>query len=132
MSGRSPILQGVGVMLVLLAVVGILAAAHYPGDADGCASRCDPQRPTIAGRHGQRQPRPFDHEALAVQRHYLDLDLQSELDRLEQLRSQHLAASTLLRRLSSTRRDSRQMTGSGQCLGQLRRDGRPAESSALG
>jgi hypothetical protein len=34
---------------------------------------------------------PFDQEALAVQRHDLDLDLEAELDRLEQLRGQHLA-----------------------------------------
>ena len=34
---------------------------------------------------------PFDQEALAVERHYLDLDLNQELDRLEQLRRQHLA-----------------------------------------
>jgi hypothetical protein len=43
-------------VLVLLAVVGILAAVHYPGDPDGCASRCDQQGPTIAGRHGLPQP----------------------------------------------------------------------------
>jgi hypothetical protein len=34
---------------------------------------------------------PFDQEALAIQRRYLDLDLQGELARLEQLRRQHLA-----------------------------------------
>ncbi len=34
---------------------------------------------------------PFDQEAMAEQRRYLDLDLQSELDRLEELRRQHLA-----------------------------------------
>jgi hypothetical protein len=34
---------------------------------------------------------PFDQEALATQRHYLDLDLAGELTRLEQLRGQHLA-----------------------------------------
>jgi DinB superfamily len=34
---------------------------------------------------------PFDQEALATQRHYLDLDLAAELARLEQLRGQHLA-----------------------------------------
>ena len=34
---------------------------------------------------------PFDQEALAVQRHYLDLDLNGELARLEELRRQHLA-----------------------------------------
>jgi hypothetical protein len=34
---------------------------------------------------------PFDQEALAVQRRYLDLDLQEELARLEQLRREHLA-----------------------------------------
>jgi hypothetical protein len=33
---------------------------------------------------------PFDQEALAVQRRYLDLDLQQELARLEQLRGEHL------------------------------------------
>ena len=39
---------------------------------------------------------PFDQEALAVQRHYLDLDLEQELARLEQLRSQHLAVLVAL------------------------------------
>jgi DinB superfamily len=34
---------------------------------------------------------PFDQEALAEERRYLDLDLNQELDRLEQLRRQHLA-----------------------------------------
>jgi hypothetical protein len=34
---------------------------------------------------------PFDQEALAEERHYLALDLNQELDRLEQLRRQHLA-----------------------------------------
>jgi hypothetical protein len=34
---------------------------------------------------------PFDQEALAEQRHYLDLDLEEELARLEELRRQHLA-----------------------------------------
>jgi len=34
---------------------------------------------------------PFDQEALAEERHYLDLDLEEELARLEQRRSQHLA-----------------------------------------
>ena len=34
---------------------------------------------------------PFDQEALAEERHYLDLDLNQEPDRLEQLRRQHLA-----------------------------------------
>jgi hypothetical protein len=34
---------------------------------------------------------PFDQEALAEQRRYLDFDLQQELARLEQLRRQHLA-----------------------------------------
>jgi DinB superfamily len=33
---------------------------------------------------------PFDQEALAIQRHYLDLDLEVELARLEQLRGEHL------------------------------------------
>ena len=37
------------------------------------------------------QLEPFDQEALAVQRRYLDLDLRQELARLEQLRGQHLA-----------------------------------------
>jgi hypothetical protein len=34
---------------------------------------------------------PFDQEALAEERHDLDLDLEGELARLEQLRRQHLA-----------------------------------------
>jgi DinB superfamily len=34
---------------------------------------------------------PFDQEALAEERHYLDLDLNGELARLEELRRQHLA-----------------------------------------
>jgi DinB superfamily len=34
---------------------------------------------------------PFDQEALAVQRRYLELDLQAELARLDHLRGQHLA-----------------------------------------
>jgi len=34
---------------------------------------------------------PFDQEALAVERRYLDLDLSEELARLEQLRREHLA-----------------------------------------
>ena len=34
---------------------------------------------------------PFDQEALAEQRHYLELDLEEELARLEELRRQHLA-----------------------------------------
>jgi hypothetical protein len=46
--------------------------------------------PADAGR-GQPQLEPFDQEVLAVQRHYLDLDPDAELARLEQLRSQHLA-----------------------------------------
>jgi DinB superfamily len=37
------------------------------------------------------QLEPFDQEALAVQRHYLDRDLQAELVRLEDLRRQHIA-----------------------------------------
>ena len=37
------------------------------------------------------QLEPFDQEALAVERRYLDLDLQEELVRLERLRGQHLA-----------------------------------------
>jgi hypothetical protein len=36
------------------------------------------------------QLEPFDQEALAIQRHYLELDLEAELARLEQLRNQHL------------------------------------------
>ena len=34
---------------------------------------------------------PFDQEALAEERRYLDLDLEGELARLEQLRADHLA-----------------------------------------
>jgi hypothetical protein len=34
---------------------------------------------------------PFDQEALVIQRHYLDVDLEQELARLEQLRGEHLA-----------------------------------------
>jgi DinB superfamily len=34
---------------------------------------------------------PFDQEALAEQRHYLELNLEEELARLEDLRRQHLA-----------------------------------------
>jgi hypothetical protein len=34
---------------------------------------------------------PFDQEALAEERRYLDLDLEGELARLEQLRHEHLA-----------------------------------------
>jgi DinB superfamily len=34
---------------------------------------------------------PFDQEILAEERHYLDLDLNQELDHLEQLRRQHVA-----------------------------------------
>jgi hypothetical protein len=34
---------------------------------------------------------PFDQEALAEERCYLDLDLEGELARLEQLRREHLA-----------------------------------------
>jgi hypothetical protein len=37
------------------------------------------------------QLEPFDQEALAIQRRYLDVDLQEELARLEELRGQHLA-----------------------------------------
>ena len=37
------------------------------------------------------QLEPFDQEALTLQRHYLDLNLEAELARLEQLRGQHLA-----------------------------------------
>ena len=37
------------------------------------------------------QLEPFDQEALAIERRYLDLDLQEELARLEHLRGQHLA-----------------------------------------
>jgi DinB superfamily len=37
------------------------------------------------------QLEPFDQEALAEERHYLDLDLNQELARLEQLRRQHVA-----------------------------------------
>jgi hypothetical protein len=35
--------------------------------------------------------KPFDQEALAEERRYLDLVLHGELDRLEQLRQQHVA-----------------------------------------
>jgi hypothetical protein len=34
---------------------------------------------------------PFDQEALAEERHYLELDLEEELARLDELRRQHLA-----------------------------------------
>jgi hypothetical protein len=34
---------------------------------------------------------PFDQEALAEDRHYIDRDLQGELARLEELRKQHVA-----------------------------------------
>jgi DinB superfamily len=34
---------------------------------------------------------PFDQEALAAERRYLDLDLEGELARLERLRAEHLA-----------------------------------------
>ena len=34
---------------------------------------------------------PFDQEALAEQRRYLELDLEGELARLERLRAEHLA-----------------------------------------
>jgi hypothetical protein len=37
------------------------------------------------------QLEPFDQEALAEQRRYLDLDLEGELARLERLRREHLA-----------------------------------------
>jgi hypothetical protein len=37
------------------------------------------------------QLEPFDQEALAIQRRYLDLDLQEQLARLQRLRGQHLA-----------------------------------------
>jgi hypothetical protein len=37
------------------------------------------------------QLEPFDQQALAVQRRYLDLDLQAELAGLEELRGQHIA-----------------------------------------
>jgi hypothetical protein len=46
-------------------------------------------RRMLAEDHPQLEP--FDQEALAVQRHYLDLDPEQELARLEQLRGQHLA-----------------------------------------
>jgi hypothetical protein len=39
---------------------------------------------------------PFDQEALAEQGHYLDLDLEEELARLEQLRAEHLALPSRL------------------------------------
>lgn len=34
---------------------------------------------------------PFDQEAMAEERHYLELDLEEELARLDELRRQHLA-----------------------------------------
>jgi hypothetical protein len=37
------------------------------------------------------EPEPFDQEALAEERHYLSLNLDQELARLEQLRRDHLA-----------------------------------------
>jgi hypothetical protein len=37
------------------------------------------------------QLEPFDQEALAKERQYFDLDLNQELDRLEQLRREHVA-----------------------------------------
>jgi hypothetical protein len=42
---------------------------------------------------GEEDPElePFDQEALAEQRRYLDLDLERELARLERLRAEHLA-----------------------------------------
>jgi hypothetical protein len=49
----------------------------------------DRVRRMLAEDHPQLEP--FDQAALAVQRRYLDLDLQAELARLEQLRGQHLA-----------------------------------------
>jgi hypothetical protein len=42
---------------------------------------------------------PFDQEALAEERHYIDLDLAAELARLEELRRQHLG---LLEALDAT------------------------------
>jgi hypothetical protein len=46
-------------------------------------------RRMLAEDHPQLEP--FDQEALAIQRHYLDLDVKGELARLEQLRGEHLA-----------------------------------------
>ena len=46
-------------------------------------------RRMLAEDHPQLEP--FDQEALAIQRHYLDLDVEGELARLEQLRGEHLA-----------------------------------------
>jgi DinB superfamily len=51
-------------------------------------------RRMLAEDHPQLEP--FDQEALAVQRHYLDLDLEGELARVEQLRGQHLAVLEVL------------------------------------
>jgi hypothetical protein len=39
---------------------------------------------------------PFDQEALAERRRYLDLDLQGELARLEQLRREHVGVLEVL------------------------------------
>jgi hypothetical protein len=39
----------------------------------------------------EQELEPFDQEALAEERHYLDLDLEEELARLERLRAAHLA-----------------------------------------
>jgi hypothetical protein len=39
---------------------------------------------------------PFDQEALAEERQYLDLDLEGELARLERLRAEHLALLSTL------------------------------------
>ena len=46
-------------------------------------------RRMLAEDHPQLEP--FDQEALAVHRRYLELDLEQELARLEQLRGRHLA-----------------------------------------
>jgi hypothetical protein len=48
--------------------------------------------PDLRVRQAEDTPvlEPFDQEALARQRHYLDLNLEDELARLEQLRGQHL------------------------------------------
>jgi hypothetical protein len=52
-------------------------------------------RRMLAEQHPKLEP--FDQEALAEERRYLDLDLNQELARLEQLRREHLAQIARLR-----------------------------------